>query len=199
MHDIFVGADSMLNINFDPFPVLSTPRLDLRQITTHDANALFGLRSDRRVMEFMDRPLMASVDEATQMIHKIQSAFEANDSITWAMSQKNDGKMIGTIGFWKITKEHHRAEIGYLLHPDHWGKGLMQEAIIPILDYGFNVMNLHSVEANVNPKNATSIKFLEKNCFVREAYYKENYYFNGEFLDTFIYSLLASNFSKFAR
>jgi ribosomal-protein-alanine N-acetyltransferase len=186
----------MLEINFGPFPVLTTPRLELRQLELRDTGDFFKLRSDPRVMEFMDKPLMATIDEAEQTIGKIRSDFEANESITWAISMKGHRELIGTIGFWKIIKEHHRAEIGYLLHPDHWGKGLMQEALKPILDHGFGVMNLHSVEANVNPNNAASIKFLEKNHFVREAYYKENYYFNGKFLDTFIYSLLASNLKK---
>lgn len=180
----------MLDINFKLFPLLSTVRLNLRQARLDDAYALFGLRSDPRVMEFMDKPLMVSLDEAGEMIRKIQTEFDANESITWAISLKDQKEMIGTIGFWKIIKEHHRAEIGYLLHPDYWGKGLMQEALMPVLDYGFRVIRLHSVEANVNTGNAVSMRFLEKNGFVREAHFKENYYFNGQFLDSFIYSKL---------
>ncbi|MBL7961785.1 GNAT family N-acetyltransferase, partial [bacterium] len=174
----------MLEINFGVFPNLSTSRLELRQVASSDANEFLKLRSDPRVMEFMDKPLMASLDEAAEAIRKIQAAFECNESITWAISLMGDPKLIGTIGFWKITKEHHRAEIGYLLHPDYWGKGLMQEALMPVLDYGFRVMRLHSVEANVNTGNAVSMRFLEKNGFVIEAYFKENYYFNGQFLDS---------------
>lgn len=186
----------MLEINFGSFPDLSSPRLKLREVDLSDSYEFFKLRSDRRVMEFMDRPLLTSVNEAEEMIHKIKTAFDSNESITWAISLKDQNEMIGTIGFWKIIKEHHRAEIGYLLHPDHWGKGLMHEAIVPVLNYGFSAMHLHSVEANVNPNNSVSIKFLEKNRFAREAYYKENYYFDGKFIDTYIYSMLASNFKR---
>ena len=60
-----------------------------------------------------------------------------------------------------------------------------------VLDYGFTTMLLHSVEANVNKDNAASMKLLAKNNFVREAYFKENYFYNGRFLDSVIYSLLA--------
>ena len=186
----------MLEINFGAFPFLTTRRLELRQLELRDADELFKLRSDPRVMEFMDRPLMTSRDEAEKMIGKIQNAFETNESITWAMSLKDHRELIGTIGFWKITKEHHRAEIGYLLHPDHWRKGLVQEAMKEVLKYGFVTMKLHSVEANVNPKNAASVAFLEKNGFVREAYYRENYYFNGVFFDSAIYSMLDADFQK---
>ncbi|MGE5859464.1 MAG: GNAT family N-acetyltransferase, partial [Ignavibacteria bacterium] len=64
------------------------------------------------------------------------------------------------------------------------------------LNYGFKVMNLHSIEANVNPDNKASIRLLERNNFTREAYFKENYFYNGKFLDSAIYSLLISEFKK---
>jgi ribosomal-protein-alanine N-acetyltransferase len=103
---------------------------------------------------------------------------------------KNEFKLIGNIGIWRIEKEHHRAEIGYALHPSHQGKGIMQEALKAVLDYGFHMMKLHSMEANVNPDNAASIKLLERANFVREAYFKENYFFDGKYLDSAIYSLI---------
>jgi ribosomal-protein-alanine N-acetyltransferase len=66
----------------------------------------------------------------------------------------------------------------------------MQEAMRVVLDYGFKEMNLHSVEANVNPSNTRSIQLLERNGFVREAYHREDYYYNGHFLDSAIYSFI---------
>ena len=89
-----------------------------------------------------------------------------------------------------MQKEHYRAEIGYVLHPAQQGKGIMDEAIKAVLQYGFETMKLHSVEANVNPANTNSMKLLEKNGFVKEAYFKENYYYNGKFIDSVIYSLI---------
>lgn len=182
----------MLNVNFNPFPILSTERLNLRNIELSDAEDLFVLRSDKRVMAFMDRPLFTASEEAAQMIREIHKAAASNEGITWAISLKNESNLIGTISYWRITKEHYRAEIGYYLHPDYWAKGLMQEALQPVLEYGFHHMRLHSVEANVNPANTASIRFLEKNGFVREAYFRENYHYNGQFLDSAIYSLIVS-------
>ena len=66
----------------------------------------------------------------------------------------------------------------------------MDEALKAVLHYGFYTMKLHSVEANIDPENATSKKLLERNGFIREAYYKENYFFEGKFIDSAIYSLL---------
>jgi [ribosomal protein S5]-alanine N-acetyltransferase len=89
-----------------------------------------------------------------------------------------------------MHKEHYRAEIGYLLHGSLHGKGVMTEAMRAVLDFGFNTMQLHSVEAVVDPENAASIGLLQKAGFVREGYYRESFFFEGKFLDTAVYSLL---------
>lgn len=80
-----------------------------------------------------------------------------------------------------MQKAHYRAEIGYALQPAHHGKGLMQEALTAVLDYGFHTLQLHSVEANVNPANAASIKILERNGFVQEGYFREAYFMPAGF------------------
>ena len=98
--------------------------------------------------------------------------------------------LIGTIGFWRIESENHRAEIGYLLDPAFHGKGMMHEAMKVVLDYGFGTLKLHSVEANIDKDNEASMKLVERCGFVKEAHFKENYYFEGQFLDSVIYSLI---------
>lgn len=180
----------MLEINFKEFPILSTNRLRLRQINATDAQEIFVLRSDENVMQFIDRPRAQLIDDALQQVKKVNDDFINSNGINWAISLKEDGKLIGTIGFWRIMKEHHRAEIGYMLHKNYQRRGIMQEALTTVLNYGFETMKLHSVEANANPLNNASIKLLEKNGFIKEAYFKENYYSNGVFLDSVIYSLL---------
>lgn len=180
-----------LNLNFTPFPVLRTERLTLRKIEFDDVDAVFKLRSDKRNMEFLDRPLAKDKNDAKVLIAKIEDGLLMNTGITWAVTYNDAGNdLIGTIGFWRIDIENHRAEIGYILHRDFHRKGLMHEAMKVVLGYGFNQMNLHSVEAVVNPANEASINLLLKNNFVKEAHFKENYYFEGKFLDSGVYSLL---------
>ena len=133
------------------------------------------MRSDNQVLEFLDRDPAQSMNEALQWIQTIRQGVTNNEYIAWAISLKGDKTLIGTISFWNVKKEHYRSEIGYALHPGNQGKGLMQEAMVTVLDYGFKTMKLHSVEANVNPNYVASIKLLERNNFVREAYHKENY------------------------
>ncbi len=141
-------------------------------------------------MAYIDRALAVSPADAMELIEKIIDAVKNNQGITWAIAFKDASALIGTIGFWTIDKENHRAEICYTLNPQQHRQGIMQEAIVAVLEYGFQTMRLHSVEANVNPANEASQKLLAKHRFVQEAFFKENYYFNGKFLDSAIYSLL---------
>ena len=180
----------MQNIKFDPFPSITTDRLQLRHVEKSDVNEVFFLRSDERVMKYIDRTPAKTTDDAYKFIQIINDLEKNNEEVTWAITLKDDLKLIGTICYWNIKKEHYRAEIGFALHPDYWRKGIMQEALAEVINFGFKAMKLHSVEAHVNPNNIPSIKLLEKNGFIREAYFKENYFYDGKFLDTAVYSLL---------
>src|SRR5688500_12404638 len=108
----------MDTINFIPFPNLTTERLILRQLEIQDENEVFALRSDKRVNEFLARPKPEVVEDARKFIEKINDQIAKNAGIYWAITLKNDNKLIGTICYWNIVKEHSRAEIGYELHPD---------------------------------------------------------------------------------
>ena len=180
----------MLEPQFSPFPVLVTNRLTLRKISEEDIPSIFVMRSSEEMMRYIDRPRAKSMEEAAKLVRAILESLEKNDGITWAITLTGQKDVAGTIGFWKITREHYRAEIGYMLRTEYQHQGIMQEAMRAVLDYGFSVMNLHSVEANVNPANQASIRLLERNNFVLEGRFRENYFYNGQFLDSNIYSLL---------
>jgi ribosomal-protein-alanine N-acetyltransferase len=186
----------MDTINFTPFPALATERLVLRQLVPADAEDILRLRADASVSKYIARQPYTTIDEANGFIAKINTSIANNEAGYWAIALKTDNKLIGTSCIWNIQHENYRAEIGYELLPDFQGKGIMQEALGVLLNYGFNTLKLHSIEAVVYPKNVASIKLLEKYNFVREAYFKENFYFNSQFLDTAIYTLLSRNFNK---
>ncbi|HEX2683078.1 MAG TPA: GNAT family protein, partial [Ferruginibacter sp.] len=125
-------------------------------------------------------------------IEKINTSVDKHESILWAISLAEDpANMIGTICFWNIQPDNYRAEIGYMLHPKHWNKGLMKEAVKAVVDHGFNIIKLHSIEGHINPVNLVSGIVLEKCGFTREAYFRENFYFRGKFFDSAVYCRLA--------
>jgi [ribosomal protein S5]-alanine N-acetyltransferase len=184
----------MLEVNLPQLhPILHTPRLTLRSLSEDDAPDLFRLRSDERVMRYLARPVMTDVSEAVPYIQVILNNYAANESVTWGICLKDQPNIIGTIGFWRMDKGNHRTEIGYILSPDYWRKGIMSEAINAACEYCFEVLHFRSVEANTDPNNEASGAVLERCGFVQEAYFRENYYFNGKFLDSRIYSKLNPN------
>jgi [ribosomal protein S5]-alanine N-acetyltransferase len=185
----------MLDINFNPFPVIETERLLLRRLRENDAEEMLFLRSDESMMRYIDRPRLNNKEEAIEKIISLHEFEAANEGINWAITIKGDEKMIGTVCLFNFEKENYRAELGYLLHPDHQGKGMMYEATSAILKYGFESLRLHSVEADIISGNTASIRVLERLNFVREAYFKEKFFFNGMFMDSAVYTLLARNFT----
>ncbi len=172
------------------FPIIETSRLVLRDIQARDARQFFDLRSDEEVMKYMDSEPCRVIEEAKKMIDSSIETYTKEKGIIWAITFKNSDILIGYAGFWKWIKEHFRAELAYALPPAYWGKGIMGEALGAILGFGFDKMNLHRIEADVNPGNIPSIKLLEKLNFKREAYFKENRFFRGKFCDSAIYALL---------
>ncbi len=186
----------MLKINFKPFPYLETKRLVLRRIILADTEDLHFFRSNKEVLRYIDKAPETSLAKTKKFIKFLWRLERKGEAINWAITVKGDDKLMGNICLWNIKKQHHRAELGYTLHPTLHRMGLMNEAVKAVLETGFKKYRFHSVEANVNPKNKASIKLLNKNKFKREAYYKENYFFNGNYLDSAIYSKLAPKSKK---
>ena len=181
----------MLQLNFDfPFPVLSTDRLILRQITFSDASDFFAMRSNKEIMRYIPRPIAKEVNDVISLIESMNNGITNNELINWGIALKTDNKIIGSIGYFRMALESDRAEIGYLLHANLHGRGIMTEAIKTIITYGFNVMKLHSIEAVIDPRNKASEKLLQKNGFLKEAHFKENFFYEGEYLDSVYYSII---------
>lgn len=181
---------------FQKFPSLETERLFLRQLTMEDAQEIQLIRNDERVMKYMDSERHTNIEISNAFVAENMSMYAQKRGIFWALIETSSQQFIGDFSFWKIDSKNARVEIGYTLKPEFWGKGYMKEAMLAIFNFGFNQLNLHSIEANINPENINSRGILKSMGFKKEAYFKENYFYNGEFLDSEIYSLLQKNFNQ---
>lgn len=183
----------MLTFNLDSFPEIHTARLILRQVKTTDVDSIFRLRNESVSGEFTARPPFESKKEALELIEKMADAYHNSNGISWAITQKGNDMMIGSTGFWRIERENYRAEIGYAILPEFENRGIMTEACLAIIKYGFDHLTIHSIEANIHPRNIASERILQKAGFVKEGYFKQNYYYNGRFDDTATYGLIKSS------
>jgi ribosomal-protein-alanine N-acetyltransferase len=182
-----------MELNFTPFPELTTERLVLKRIQKSDAEDIFKFRSDEGVMRFIPRPLAKTIEDAEKVYQMIDEGINNLSSINWGLYLKENNRLIGIIGYVRMSKEHFRAEVGYVLHRDFHNKGLMYEALKEVIDYGFNGMKLNSIEAIIDPDNKPSQRLIEKMGFVKEGHIREHTFHNNKFSDVLIYSKLKRN------
>jgi [ribosomal protein S5]-alanine N-acetyltransferase len=149
-------------MQFPPFPILTTERLILRQVSDDDAPTIFFLRSDEIVNKFIKRARIKQMDEAFAFIHKMNIGFEDNTVIDWAITLKENAVMIGRVCLWNFSEDRTVAELGYEMDTAYQGNGFMNEAIRSVIDYAFNKLSVIKIEAFTNCENANSIKLLEK-------------------------------------
>lgn len=181
----------MINTScFDTFPVLTTGRLTLREIRLEDAGAIFRMRASGRVNRFISRPNMEDPETARELAERTINAWKNKQAIGWAGILRDGGSIIGTCGFNSIDYYNLRAEIGGELDVEYWGKKIAVEAVEAIVDFGFTQMHLHSVEAKVSPENRGAIALMEYLGFKKEAHFRDRVYFNGNFSDMAVYTLI---------
>ena len=186
----------MLSVNFDPYPVLDSPRLTLRRPLLSDAADIFEMRSDPEVMRYIPRPLAKNHEDVHALLKMLDDFVEKNERINWAIEWKETGQVIGLIGFVNIHPEHFRGEVGYSLTRAWHRKGIMREALATVVNYGFDTMKFHSIEAILDAENNASAKLLEDAGFTKEAYFREDFFHDGAFRNSIHYGLLQSDYQK---
>lgn len=181
---------------FAKFPVLHTQRLVLRELRDDDVPAAFAMFADKEVMRYIGHHPHQNLEETREWLGKNRALFPSHEGVRWVLALRENDKFIGSAGHWRMMKEHHRAEIGYDLSPDYWGKGYMKEALTAILRFGFVEMELHSTEAQIDPANQRSRAVLQGLGFRQDGVIRENFFFEGKYTDTVIFTLLAREFLK---
>ena len=172
---------------------IASPRLYLRTYALADAKSLFQLVDENKKMLSDYFPM--TVEGNTSVMAKRKYILERNadrksGKHLFAGIFTLDKKLIGQILAKDINWRVPKCELGYFLDKDFIGKGLGSEAVNLFSTYCFEELGIAKITLRIEPSNIASKKLLEKAGFLREAYFKENYFFNGRFIDTEIYSLL---------
>lgn len=147
-------------------------------------------------MRYWSTPPLRDREGAAKLLAQIQDNFHRKALFTWGIARKTDDLLIGTSTLYNVDLTHRRAEVGYALNRDQWGKGYVNEALKALLRYAFAELNLHRLEADVDPRNAASIKTLERLGFKREGYLRERWHVDGEIQDALFYGLLRREFKE---
>jgi [ribosomal protein S5]-alanine N-acetyltransferase len=154
-------------LNFNPFPILKTDRLLLRQLVINDDERIFEYQSNKENFKFVDMPIYTSIEEAQNYVTKMNGGVSSNQWIIWGIADAKTNTVLGTISIWNISLEQSKAELGYGLFPGSSGKGIMSEALVKVVEYGFEIMGLKTIEAYTNAMNHKSIALLTRNKFTK--------------------------------
>jgi RimJ/RimL family protein N-acetyltransferase len=171
-------------------PVLSSARLSLRWISKEDVDSVFEIFSNPEVMRYWSTPPLANKQAALDLISEIQMGLAMDAMFKWGVSLRENNKVIGTVTLFNLDFNNKRAELGYALGRSYWGKGYIHEALQTVLAHVFDVLNFRRLEADVDPRNALSIKTLERLGFRREGFLRERWHVAGEIQDAYFYGLL---------
>ena len=183
-------------MNWDSLATIETNRIRLRRVTEDDVDALYRIFSHPEVMRYWGTPPLADRDGAKELVNEIQDGFQRQMALKWGIARRSDDEIIGTTTLFNLNFDNRRCELGYALDRAEWGKGYMQETLHALLDYAFTRLDLHRIEADVDPRNLNSIRTVEKLGFQREGYLRERWQVNGEIQDALFFGLLRPEWEK---
>lgn len=169
---------------------LSTARLRLRALRVEDAEAMFAIYADPIVCRYLPWAAWASIDSGRDRIERYEMEMAAGESACLLIVREADGEVLGDCMLFDFDTQCRRVEIGYGLATAAWGQGFVHEAVGALLQYGFETLDLHRVEADIDPRNTASARSLERLGFVKEGLLRERWIVDGDVSDSAIYGLL---------
>ena len=177
-------------------PVINTPRLSMRWISEDDVDSLYEIFSDPQVVRYWAFGPLANREAAAAMQREIADSNLKDNIWKWGLALRDSNRLIGTTTLFNLSLSNGRAEIGYAMGRTHWGNGYMNEALTALIAHAFETVKLRRLEADVDPRNAPSIRTLERLGFQREGFLRERWHVEGEIQDAYFYGLLKHEWDK---
>ena len=175
---------------------LETDRLLLKMITPEQFKILFQQFEQAEIMSLLG---LKTEEEFAEEKMKSDRGYQTYDRtiLSFFLVLKETNETIGRSGFHNWYAKHQRAEVGYVLSSEaHRRQGYMGEALAAILEHGFKVMGLNRIEACIGPDNIASLTLIKKFGFTQEGILRQHYCYDGELMDSIIFSLLREEYSS---
>jgi [ribosomal protein S5]-alanine N-acetyltransferase len=176
-------------------PTLEGSRIRLRPLREDDAEALFVLHGDPRVMRYWSRAAWTDRAESISHLARMVQA-ERDGDIPWAIARREDDALIGSLSLFQIVPEHARGMFGYALQSACWGSGFALEAARLGLAHAFSTLGLERIEADIDPANQPSRRLAERLGFKQEGLLRHRWKVDDVWSDTVWYGLLREEFSN---
>ena len=174
----------------------NTRDLHLRPSNDTDAESMFTMLSDPKSMKYWSDKPIKDLEAAVEVLNKDLESDAQGNSMCWAVTLKGHDKMIGKCILFQFSQQNRRAEIGYLLNREYWRQGLMHQALEAVIDFAFNRLDFHRIEADVDTENTGSLGLLEKLGFKREGLFRERWFVYNEWQDSVMLGLLKQDWQS---
>lgn len=184
----------------DPFhdgmPVIEGQRIRLRPCRLEDAPEVYRLYADKEAVRFGYAPRMEDLDDARTVIQSTLDLAKAHTLYHFGVAEIEGDSIIGHATLFHWDRRHRRAEVGYSVRRDLWGRGLATEALSVLARFAFERLAMRRLEADVDPRNTGSLRVLEKLGFVREGYLRQRWEIGGEIQDGIFFGLLRPDWER---
>lgn len=178
-----------------PFPTLETGRLVLNELQAGDLPRIVEYAADPGIAQYtLNIPHPYAEKDAIYWLNAVYQGFKEGTQHVFAIRLKPGLEFIGGIGL-VITRRFHRAEIGYWVGKPFWNNGYTSEAMKPIIEYGFQKLNLNKIYAIHLQENMASGQVMEKNGMQREGFLKEHVFKKGTYHNVIQYGLTKQDFN----
>lgn len=169
-----------------------TERLLLRPFERGDLDALFDIHSKDEVHRYLYSEPLNMEQAKARLARKIANTKieEHGDALALAVVLKTSGALIGDLTLQLTSAAHKQGEIGFIIHPDHHGKGYASEAARYLLEIAFRQLGLHRVYGQLEARNTASARVLGKLGMRQEGLLIENEFVKGEWQSEIIYAIL---------
>jgi RimJ/RimL family protein N-acetyltransferase len=172
---------------------VTSERLRLRPLSTSDTDALLAYRGREDVCRYVPFPPM-DAEEITRRLAGVwaRTTLDAEgQSLTLGVELAGTGELIGDVTLFLQSALHRSGELGYVINPDHGGRGYATEAARAVLRLAFDELMLHRVTARIDTRNASSARLAARLGMRREAHLVRNEWFKGDWRDELDFALLA--------
>lgn len=169
------------------FHSLEGKNIYFKALSTNDAQAIHDYASDKDVKRFIGWNLMKSLNETTEFVELMINRESAGTHLYASVALKSTEEVIGTVMIFNFDKQANQAEVGYVFHKDHWGKGYGSESLALVTDFAFESLNLHKLHASVTDANIGSARILEKNGYKLEGRLKDHYFIEDKYYDSLLF------------
>jgi len=172
-----------------------TKRTRLRMIDISDLDAIHDLHSLQETDEFNTLGIPENIEKTKSIIEPwiVENNLIEITNYTLVIEDKLDKEFIGLFGFKLWSKKHRRGEVWYKIHSKYWNKGFATETLVAMIDFGFDKLNLHRIQAGCAVDNIGSIKVLEKVGMIREGRGRQLLPLKSGWSDNFEYSILETD------